>query len=93
MDTYESPVGFHGLGITSVVFGVLGGAFCWWTPLGFVLSLSGLVMGFLGWTADRNRHGGSSLLVTGIMLSLAALILDWAIAGLGLEIIRFHSLR
>jgi hypothetical protein len=93
METIKSPVRLRGLGIASVIFGVLGGALCWWTPLGFILSLTGLVMGFVGWTANRNRFGGSSLLIAGMLISLAALILDWSIAGLGLEVIKLHSLR
>jgi hypothetical protein len=93
MESYKVPVHARSLGITSLIFGLLGGAFYWWTPLGMVLSLTGLLMGFVGWTMARKTTADVGLSVAGMLLSLAALILDCVIAGLGLELIRLHSLR
>jgi hypothetical protein len=93
MESYKMPISIRGLGITSLVFGFLGGAFYWWTPLGMVLSLCGLLMGFVGWTLARRKTVGFGLSVGGVLLSLATLILDSVIAGLGLELVRFNALR
>ena len=56
------------------------------------LSLTGLLMGFVGWMMAR-KAVGFGLSVAGMLLSLAALILDCVIAGLGLELIKLHSLQ
>jgi hypothetical protein len=93
MESYKVSVSIRGLGITSVVFGFLGGCFFWWTPLGMVLSITGLLMGFVGWTMAPRKTAGLGLSIAGMLLSLATLILDSVIAGFGLEIIRFHALR
>jgi hypothetical protein len=93
MESYKVPVGTRGIGITSLIFGFVGGAFCWWTPLGMVLSLTGLLMGFVGWTMARRMSAGFRLSVAGMLLSLATLILDGVIAGLGVELIKLHALR
>ena len=93
METYNAPVRTRGIGIASVIFGLLGGVFFWWTPLGMVLSLTGLVMGFVGATMARKATSGFGLSVAGMLISLAALILDWVVAGMGLELIKLHSFR
>jgi hypothetical protein len=93
MESYKALVGTRGIGITSLIFGFLGAAFYWWLPLGIVLSLTGLVMGFVGWTMARSKTVGFGLSLAGMLLSLAALIWDWVIADLGLELIKLHSLR
>jgi hypothetical protein len=93
METTKTPLSIRGLGITSLVFGFLGGAFYWWTPLGMDLSLTGLLLGFVGWTVARRTTTGFGLSVAGMLLSLAALVLDSVIAGYGLELVRFHALR
>jgi hypothetical protein len=93
MDSYKVPVRTRGIGIASLVFGLLGGAFCWWTPLGMVLSLTGLLMGFAGWTMARRTTAGMRLSVVGLLISLVALILNGVIAGLGLELIKLHAFR
>jgi hypothetical protein len=93
METYKAPVNVRVLGIASLLFGLLGGAFSWWTPLGMVLSITGLMMGFVGWTFARRKAAGYGLLVGGMLLSLASLILGGAVAALGLEFIKFQSLR
>jgi hypothetical protein len=58
-----------------------------------VLSITGLVMGFVGWTFARRRAAGSGLLIGGMLLSLASLFLDSVVAALGLELLKFQSLR
>jgi hypothetical protein len=93
METYNTPIRTRGFGIGSLVFGLLGGAFYWWTPLGMVLSLTGLMLGLVGWLLARKLSTGFRLSVAGMLLSLATLILNWVIAGLGLEIIKFQALR
>jgi hypothetical protein len=93
MDNYNIPVRTRGLGIVSLAFGILGGAFFWWTPLGMVFSITGLVIGFIGWTMARRMTAGSELSIAGMLVSLAALILDCVIAGFGLELIKLHALR
>ena len=92
MESYQVPVRTRGLGIASLIVGFLGGIFSWWTPFGMVLSLTGLVIGFVGWTMAR-KAVGFGLSVAGMLVSLAALILDCVIAGLGLELIKLHSLQ
>jgi len=81
------------LGIVSFIFGLLGLLFYWWTPLGIVLSLAGLVIGIVGWVMVSARTGRLGFIIAGTVLSLAALILDLVIAGQGLEIIKFSALR
>jgi hypothetical protein len=93
MESYKVPVRTRGIGIASLVFGLLGGAFYWWTPLGMVLSLTGSLMGFVGWTMARRMTTGMRLSVAGMLLSLVTLVLNRVIAGLGLELIRLHALR
>jgi hypothetical protein len=93
MESYNVPLNMRDVGIASLVFGFLGGAFYWWTPLGMVLSLCGLVMGFVGWTLAGRRAAGFGLLIVGILLSVVTLILDSVIAGLGLELVKFNALR
>jgi hypothetical protein len=79
--------------ILSIILGVLGGAFCWWTPLGIVLSVAGLVSGFVGWTVHRRVSPDVSLLITGMIVSAASLVLGCLIAGLGMEIFKVQSLQ
>jgi hypothetical protein len=93
MESYKVPVRARGIGIASLVFGLLGGAFGWWTPLGMVLSLAGLLMGFGGWTMARKMSVGIRLSVAGMLVSLATLVLNCVIAGWGLELIKLHALR
>jgi hypothetical protein len=93
METTNAPVSMRRLGFASVILGLLGAAFFWWTPLGMVLSLSGLAAGFIGWISGRRRPGGVGLAVGGMVLCVLALILDGVVAGLGLEILKFGELR
>jgi len=93
MEASKTPISIRGLGTASVILALLGGAFYWWTPLGMVLSLSGLITGFIGWTESRRRAAGWGLAVAGMILAVAALALDAVVAGLGLELIKFQALR
>jgi hypothetical protein len=93
MESSKPLLSVRGLGILSLLLGFLGGVFCWWTPLGMVLSLTGLVIGFVAWTYARRATVSFGLAIGGMLLSLATLILDGVIAGYGLELIRFHALR
>jgi hypothetical protein len=81
------------VGIVSFVLGLLGLLFYWWTPLGIVLSLAGLIIGIVGWVMASTRSGRLGLTIAGTVISLAALIVDLVIAGQGLEIIKFSALR
>lgn len=92
MEAYNSPVSVKGLGITSVCLGLLGGMFYWWTPLGMVMSLAGLLSGFIGLTYARRHTTGFGVLIAGVLLCALALILDFVIAGYGLELVKFQSL-
>src|SRR5262245_6508125 len=93
METDKTPVSVMTLGLTSVILGLLGAAFYWWTPLGMVISLSGLLAGFIGWTYARRNTVGIRFTIGGMILCAAALTLDFVIAGLGLELVKFHALR
>jgi hypothetical protein len=92
MEAYKTPVSVRGLGIASIILGVIGAAFYWWTPMGMVISLCGLLTGFIGWTFARRRTPSFGLVIAGMSLCIAALTLNFVIAGLGLELIRFHAL-
>lgn len=93
MQTYKEPVRTRGLGIASLIFGLLGGAFCWWTPLGMIFSLTGLVMGYAGGVMSRRMSTGLGLFLAGMLISLTTLILDLAIADLGMEFFKLQALR
>jgi hypothetical protein len=89
MDTYNAPSTVRGLSVSSLILGVLGGVFYWWLPLGMVLSLSGLLLGFFDWTMARRRSLDYRLSIVAILLSAAALALDIVIAVLGLQTVTF----
>jgi hypothetical protein len=93
MEVYKAPVSVRGLGVTSIILGLLGAGFYGWTPLGIALSLFGLVAGFVGWTLSPPKSAGFDLVLGGMVLCLVALALDCTVAGLGLELIRFQALR
>ncbi len=77
------------LSFASILLGVLGGAVYWWAPMGLVLSLSGLILGFLDWTRARRQSLNYRLSIVGIVVSLATLIFAIVIMALGLEIVTF----
>jgi hypothetical protein len=93
MSSENTTQGLRGLSITALVAGALGGLFCWWLPLGMVLSLTGLVFGFIDCTAARRRSLDYRLSIAAILLSVATLILNVVIAYLGLQLLTFGALR
>jgi hypothetical protein len=93
MQTYNTSTGFRAVAIAAVVFGILGGAFCWWAPLGMIFSATGLVMGFAGWLSARQSAARDRTVIAGMILSLAMLGLNFFIAGIGAEIVKFGPLR
>ena len=93
MDTIEAPVRLQRLGIISLVLGVLGFGFYWWTPLGIVVGLFGFVLGFAGWVLGPERTDLRWLVIAGMLLCLAAVVFDVVIGLYGLELIQFRALR
>jgi hypothetical protein len=91
MAQFGAPARSRGLGLISIVFGLLGLALCWWTPTGMVLSLAGLVIGLVG--CATARRGGWAPSAAGMILSAAALAVCWIIAVYGMEFIRFSALH
>jgi tetrahydromethanopterin S-methyltransferase subunit C len=84
---------FRHLGITSIALGLVGAAFCWWTPLGMVVALTGLIMGLVGWIDAGRRSQAYHLAVAGLTISTAAFLVGLVIALRGWEIIQLHSYR
>jgi hypothetical protein len=93
MNGDKTTTHLRGVGVSSVIFGILGWIFYWWLPLGMVWSLTGLVLGFVDWTMARRRSLDYRLSIAGILLSLGALALNIVIASLGLQTVTFGSLR
>ncbi len=93
MTAFKTAFTIRGLGIVSLAAGLLGAAFCWWDPMGMVLSLTGLTLGFAGWMRSPGKSRSAHWAIAGMLVCVAALVLDLTIAGLGLEIVRFHALR
>jgi len=90
MTTEPTPRTLRGLSIGSLVFAVLGGVFYWWVPLGMVMSLTGLVLGFVDWMMTRRRSVDFRLSLVAILLSIAALALNVVIIYLGLQSVTFR---
>ena len=93
MTTYPVPMRLRTLGVVSILLGLLGAIFYWWTPLGMVVSLAGLILGISGAIMARGGQARMELLLCGIVVSLLALALNLVIACLGLEVITFTALR
>jgi hypothetical protein len=93
MTAFKTVFTIRGLGMVSLVAGLLGAAFCWWDPLGMVSSLTGLTLGFVGWMRAPSKTRSAHWAIVGMLVCVAALVLDLTIAGFGLEIIRLHALR
>ena len=65
----------RGLGIASLVLGILGILTFWFAGLGGVLGLVGLILGIIGVVKIRkSRRGSPALAVVGIVLSALALL-------------------
>jgi hypothetical protein len=93
MATYNTSVTTRGLGIVTLVLGILGAAFYWWVPLGIILSLSGLILGLFACFIGTPRLSGYGAALAGLLVSIADLALDVIIAFLGLQMITFTALR
>ncbi len=93
MDSANKPESIRYISVSSLIFGVLGGASCWWLPMGMVFSITGLLFGFVDRTMARGRSLDSRLSIVGMLLSVAALSLDIVIAVLGLQTVTFGPLR
>jgi len=93
MEAYKAPMSVRTLGLGSLALGILGAAFFWWTPMGMVISLFGLLVGFIGWTFARRATAGISLAIGGMLASLSGLILCSVVAALGMEVIKSGALR
>ncbi len=87
MSQYPAPTRSRGIGVFSVLLGLLGLVLCWWTPAGMVLSLAGLMVGLVG--CVMARRGGWAPSAAGMILSAAALAVCWIIAVYGMEWVRF----
>lgn len=73
----------------SLLLAVLGIGFFWWVPMGMVLSLAGMIFGFVDWTAARWRSLDARLAIGGFILGLVGLAFDCVIAYLGWQIFTF----
>jgi hypothetical protein len=89
MNASKTPTTLRGLSVGSLLFGALGAVFFWWLPLGMVMSLTGLVFGFIDWTMARRRSLDYRLSIVAILLAAAALALNIVIALLGLQTVTF----
>jgi hypothetical protein len=89
----DAPAVVHGMGLGSLLFGLAGIGLFWWTPLGMVASLVGLILGFIGMQLVRQGAASRTLSIGGLVLSAAALCLNVLIAWRGLELVQFGPLR
>jgi hypothetical protein len=81
--------GIRWVSYSSLVLGILGGAFFWWVPMGIVLSMAGLLFGFVDWTVAYRRSLDSRLAVAGVCVSVLTLAFGCIIAALGWQLITF----
>jgi hypothetical protein len=91
MNTKNDIQGLRARSFGSIALGLVGGVFFWWVPLGMVLSLSGLMFGFIDCVSARRRSLDYRLSIAGLLVCAAALALDIVIAVLGLQSITFGS--
>jgi hypothetical protein len=90
---YKRALSLWGLGSASLLLGILGALLWFWVPMGMVLSIIGLLLGFVGWTYPGRSTAVSRMLAGGMVVSILALILDFVVAGFGLETIMFGGPR
>jgi hypothetical protein len=89
MDNITQPQGLRIFSMGSILFGLLGGAFCWWVPLGMVLSLTGLMLGLIDAAIARRRSVTFRLSLIGMLISVVALVLGIVIYSIGLQTVTF----
>lgn len=92
MPAYPMPLS-RLLGFLSLIFGLVGGAFCWWTPFGMILSFGGVVIGIVAWMYAGRESRPRGLIVGATALCVATFILNLVIAQMGIEVIQIHALR
>ena len=93
MDSQLTTQSLRGLSVGSIAFGVLGGAFFWWVPLGMVFGLAGLIMGLVDWVSARRRSADYRLAIVAVVVAVAALALDIAVASMGMQSVTFGELK
>ncbi|HZZ78427.1 MAG TPA: hypothetical protein VFE62_07900 [Gemmataceae bacterium] len=77
------------LSYASIGLGILGAVFFWWVPMGIVLSIAGILFGFVDWMAARRRSLDFRFAIAGVILSAAALAFCCVIAALGWQALTF----
>jgi uncharacterized membrane protein len=82
----------HQLVLTSLAFGLLGGVFAWWLPVGMILSLAGLVLALIGATFVRQEPDELRPILGAVLVNLAMFVLNCVLAAGGLELVRFPLL-
>jgi hypothetical protein len=85
MDVITQPQGLRVFSVASIGFGILGGIFYWWVPLGMIASMAGLLMGFVEVVSARRHSLTYSLSIAGVLVSAATLALNITIAVMGLQ--------
>lgn len=85
----QTQPGIRWISYSSLVLGILGGACFWWVPMGIVLSLAGLLFGFVDWTVARRRSLDYRLAIAGACVSALTLAFCCAIAALGWQLLTF----
>jgi hypothetical protein len=93
MAAVQTRVSSRTLGMTSVGLGILGLAFCWWAPMGMVLSLAGLMIGLVGWLRSPAVGAGRNWTAVGLLCCAAILALNLIIAIGGYDLVTFTALR
>ncbi len=89
MATNNQSQALRGVSLASIIFGILGGGFFWWVPLGIVFSLTGLIFGLVDSFSARRRSLDYRLSIVGLVISVATLALGIVIAALGLQTVTF----
>ncbi len=89
MSTEKASGGLRGVTVGALMLSVLGAATFWWVPMGIVLSIAGMLVGFADWTMARRRSLDWRLSLVAMAIALAALALDCTIASLGWQIWTF----
>jgi hypothetical protein len=91
MTFYNTFVRRQNLGRLATGLGILGLAFFWWVPMGLMLALAGLVLGFIDWMRLSQEASPHGWVFTGLALSALALIVDSVIAANGLAMVWMMS--
>ena len=71
------------LSILATACAVLGLVCYWWLPAGAVLSLTGLIIGLIGWVNSAQHRQLSGMLAVVVIFAAAALAIDLLAAAQG----------